>query len=417
MNFAALEQIQLKVEAGEPLTEPEVRALQSAALAEPGPKWRLVIAHALINVERADAALPMMEALVQEAPGHPQTRLGLARALIALDRYGDAEQQLQRVLQERPGDPEAMKGLAVLALRRGERERARKLVTDALKIDPFDQEAQLIAAELDPSSKSAADLPPPVAIASERAFLEALLTELKSQGVSHVRRGGHLFLKSGGHVGRVDVRGLYDSYVSETKPLADVVREIARQLGANTEETLGREELLAKVRPVLRPSDFDEKAKGALWLELSDELKIFYVVDDPELIRYVPEGLARRAGIPAALLHELALTHLAKDEVELRRVRVDEGDIVPASADAPFVALLNGDGYDGARLLLPAVREKLLAALHTTDIRVFLGRREAVVACSAADEQAVKALSRLPATDGVAGQFTLSPDGLLKRVT
>ena len=40
-----------------------------------------------------------------------------------------------------------------------------------------------------------------------------------------------------------------------------------------------------------------DKAAGALSRPLTPGLRVFYVVDDPELVRYVPSGLLKRAGL------------------------------------------------------------------------------------------------------------------------
>lgn len=411
MDRAALEQLQIKVESGETLTEAEARMLEQAAIADPGPKWRLVIAHALINAERADAALPMMETLVRDAPRHPQTKLGLARAFIALDRYVDAERVLKEALIDRPKDPEALKALAVLALRRDERELARKLVSDALEQDPFDSEAQLISAELDPASRTEA--PVAVAIASERAFLDALLAELNVQRVPHLRLGGQLFLKTVGQVGRVDVRGLYDSYVSETRPVEQVVSEIARQLaGERQQPPIGRDELLLRVRPVLREEGFVSKAVGACSREADAGLRLFYVLEDPELVRYVPARLVKQRGLTLEEVHARAMENLAKQPVEVKRVRVDGANILPTGSSSNIVALWEGDGHDGARLLISEMREQLLRALGAQQAVIHLGHRELVIGCAPSDEVSVKQLSELQTADGISGSFLLTATGI-----
>lgn len=412
MDGDALEEIQNRVEAGEPLTEAQARILEATALSNPGPKWRLVIAHALINAERADAALPLMEALVRDAPKHPQTKLGLARALIALERFGDAERMLRERLGDSPTDPEALKALAVLALRRDERDLAKKLVTDALAQDPFDQEAQLIAAELDPASRTEVPPPEPVAIASERGFVEALREDLAARQVPFLQRGGQLFLKAEGHVGRVEVRGLYDSYVRETRPLEVVVKEIAKELAGAGQQPLGPMQLLERVHPVLRGAEFVQKATGSLSKQLSPGLQLFYVVDDPELVRYVPGNLSAKAGLGPEDIHQRAMANLGARSVELKRVRIDGAAVLPTGSSSPLVAIWEGDGYDGARLLLPEVRAQVLRALGTEEAWVNLGRRDVAIACARSDPEALRQLRKLAAADGLSGLFVLDGDGL-----
>ncbi len=67
---------------------------------------------------------------------------------MSMEKWADAEGALLDGLKLQPDDPELLTALAVVALRRGERTRARALVDDVLTRDPFHSEAQLLAGEL-----------------------------------------------------------------------------------------------------------------------------------------------------------------------------------------------------------------------------------------------------------------------------
>src|SRR5690606_16591424 len=124
--------------------------------------------------------------LVRDFPRDLQCWLGLARAHVGLDRKGDAERALKEALALSPGDPEALKVLATLAMQRGEFARARQLVADVLRVDPFDDEARLLKTELE-----SAHLPPPDTaqnVALRPEFTRALLQALRARGVQAVAK-------------------------------------------------------------------------------------------------------------------------------------------------------------------------------------------------------------------------------------
>lgn len=417
MALTRLEQLQQKVEQGEPLTDAELTDVQAAARADPTPRWRLVVAHALLNAEENARALPLFEALVRDHPRYPQTKLGLARALISLERFRDAERVLKEVNQEHPQDPEPIKGLAILALRNGEHDRAHALIDEALRLDPFDGEAQLVAAELNAPGELPAPAPG-VTIASENGFITALLDELAKENVAHVHRGANLYLKgSSGRMGRVDLHALYDSYVAETRPLEEVVSLIVRQLReAGEGEAFTKEQILERVRAVVRDDAFMDKAEGAASRGMPGGVRLFFVLDDPELIRYLPSTLLEQQGIEVDTIYKTALENLGRHPPELRRVRLDGAQVLPTGATSNLLSLWTGDGYDGARLYLREVQEQLRAALGPGELRVYLGRRELVLVCAASDIDNVKALAALEPQDGVAGEFALAADGSLDRV-
>ncbi|MFL5320195.1 MAG: DUF1444 family protein [Myxococcaceae bacterium] len=417
MATERLAQLELKVQSGEPLTDKEFEELESAARNDGDPRLRFAVGHALINAEKAELSLPLFQALIRDHPTLLEGKLGLARAYIALERYRAAEEILREVHAAQPEDPEPMKALAILALRSGARDRAQKLIDEALKLDPFDGEAQLVAAELAAPGEVPNPEAPGVQIASEKAFIDALLAELKAQKVQHLRRNSDVFLKApSGHLARVDLRALYESYVTETRPLQSVVTQFAQQLGTvGSAPELTREELLEKVRPVLRGADFQSKAAGSASTEVSSELRLFYALDDPELVRYLPTSLLSQHGLDVAWLHRRAMENLQKKPLELKRVRLDGAHVLPTGAGSGLVALWEGDGYDGARLLLPEVQAQLRETLGGGALRVHLGRRELVIACRESDPESVQSLDALSPLDGIAGSFLLSEDGALTK--
>jgi tetratricopeptide (TPR) repeat protein len=408
----SLEHLRRKVEAGETLSEPELEALRSAARDTPGPTLRLAVAHALVNAGAEREALRLMESLRRDFPQDVQVRLGLARALLGLERMGDAEAVLREALVLNPGDPEALKVLAVLALRRSEYGRARAYVAEALERDPFDQEARLLKEELE-----AVDVSPPLpprAQALRPEFTAALLAALHRAGVACRRQGGALLVKlASGEVGRVDVASLYADYRDGTRDLTAYVEALVAQLRGLSGSAGDASALEARLRPVLRPAGFESQAVGALHRPGPAGLEVFYVLEDAELLRYLPVAALGPAGLSAEGVDAVAWRNLEAHPAPVRPVVVDQGQVVLAESFSGLWAVAGGDGYDAARLLTAEQRERL--ALHAGEVplRVHLGWREFALVCRESDVSACESLARLgSAPDGISGLFRLGAGGL-----
>ncbi|MBX5484105.1 MAG: tetratricopeptide repeat protein [Myxococcaceae bacterium] len=417
-----MERIRRKVETGEVLTGPELDRLRAAAQVQPGPTLRLTVAHALINAGEERTALSMLERIVRDFPRDLQAWLGLARAQLGLDRKAEAERSLEAALALSPGDPEALKVMAMLAMQRGEFARARQLVEDVLRRDPFDDEAKLVRAELEAADLNVAPPPPPAAksVALRPQFVRELLRVLRGRGVGAVAKGDTLFIQpKGAEPARAHLGSLYAAYLAGDRPLEEAVRAladnvIAAALGVPADPSA----LLRSVLPVLRPASFLQVAPGAAHREGPAGLFIFYVVDDPELVRYVPQGSLAARAIDAAALDEAAFRNLAAKGAPMQRVRIDRGGLKPADRSSGLLALAAQDGHDPARLLLPSVREHIARELGPPPWRVDLGRREVALVCRHQDADACAALDAFsPEPDGIAGPFRVQEDGALVAVT
>jgi len=408
----SLEQLRRKVEAGEPLTDAELEALRSAAHGTPGPTLRLTVAHALVNAGAEREALPLLETLRRDFPREVQVRLGLARALLGLERPGDAEAVLREALTLNPGDPEALKVLAVLALRRGEHARAQAYVKEVLERDPFDQEARLLQAELE-----AADMPPPPAPrrqALRPEFTATLLAALHRAGVACRRQGPALLVKlASGEVGRVDVASLYAAYRDGAQELGPYVEGLVAQLQGLSGPGLDVRALESRLRPVLRLAGFEAQAQGALHQPGPAGLEVFYVLEDAELLRYLPAAALGPAGLSAETVDGWAWRNLEASPAPVRPVVLDEGQVVLAESFSGLWAVAGGDGYDAARLLTREQRGRLVLHAGEEPLRVHLGRRELALVCRESDGPASESLARLGASpDGIPGLFRLDASGL-----
>ncbi len=135
-------------------------------------------------------------------------------------------------------------------------------------------------------------------------------------------------------------------------------------------------------------------------------LSVFYVIEDPELVRYLPSGAVHAKGLTLEQVDRAAFEGLERRPATIR-----------ALEQPGVVAVCAGDGHDAARVLLPSVRAQLARELGPAPWRVDLGRREAALLCRADDLVASASLDGLSQTpDGLPGRFILDPEGVLRRL-
>jgi tetratricopeptide (TPR) repeat protein len=410
---AALERLLEKVEDGEPLTDAELEQLSSFARKDGGRVLRTAVAQALLNRDAVSDAMAVLEALERDFPHDVQVALARARAFVSQERYAEAEAPLQHALRLNPGDPEAMKALAVLAMRRGEIDRARTMINQVLRQDPFDSEAQQLSAELDAPEEISGESIPLL-----NDFTSRLVVQLTAQSTPHLLQKDQLLVRLGkGGVARLDLKSLYRGFLDGAKSLDVAVEVLARELA---ERTLGipagRLPLLATALPVVRDSTFLDRAVGAAHREGPAGLFFFYTLKDPELVRYIPEGVLRTHRLSLEDLDTAAWKNLAAEVPQVRAIELESGALRLSAEPTGLWALAVGDGHDGARLLSPPHQAVLAERVGTQPLRVYLGLRELVLLCRADDPKSVEKLQGLDASaDGIAGAFSLSA-GRISRI-
>ncbi|GEM_PF-905287 len=393
-----------KVEDGEPLSDAELEALSAYARKDGGRVLRTAMAQALLERDAVQDAMAVLDALSRDFPHDVQVALARARAYVSQERYGEAEAPLQHALRLNPGDPEALKALAVLAMRRGEIAKARALVSQVLRVDPFDGEAQQLSAELD-----SGDVLPPESIPLLNDFTERLVKQLFAQSTPHLLQKDQLLVRMGkGGVGRLDLKSLYRGFLDGAKSLDIAVEILARELA---ERSLGipagRLPLLATVLPVLRDPSFLDRAVGAAHREGPAGLHVFFTLKDPELVRYIPEGVVRSHRLTLEELDAAAWKNLGVEPPQLRPIALESGALRLSDASTGLWAVAGGDGHDAARLLSPTHQRYLEERLGQTPLRVYLGLRELVLLCRQDDAVNVEKLSGLEASsDGIPGAFS-----------
>lgn len=401
----SVERIRQKVVEGERLSADEFAALERAAKNEGGPGLRTSVAQALINADAMHQALPILEAVRRDFPRDVQVNLALGRALVSLEKWAEAEGPLQRALALNPCDPEASKVLAVLAMRRAEWGRARALVEAVLRIDPFDGEAQQLSTELDQVAPGEVSGLPGLP-----QFTRALVAQLGARSTPHLVQKQQVMVRVGrGGVVRLDLEVLYEDFVSSGRSLGSAVEAIAKEL---SERTLGlpegRLQLLSRVLPVLRETSFLERGVGAARREGPAGLWFFYAIDDPELVRYVPEGALQAWHMSIETLDDAAWKNLEARSTEVRAIELEQGALRLSTTQTGLWALAHGDGHDAARLLTPSHQAAMLRVIGPGPYRVYLGLRELVLICLAHDAVSVAKIADLDsARDGIAGVWRL----------
>ncbi len=400
-----IDRIREKVWNGEVLNDAELMALQHAAQRDGGPVWRTTVAQALINADAVTQAIPILEAVRRDFPSDVQAHLALGRALISVEKWNEAEGPLKAALALNAQDPEPMKALATIALRRAEFERARALVLEVLRIDPLDEEAMMLRGELEALVPS-----PPGGGPSFDEFTRALIDRLKAQSTPHVVAKGQLSIRLGrGGVARFSLEDLFKDSSRLGSSLAETVELLARELA---ERSLGlppgQAQLLAKVLPVVRDSSFLERGEGAARREGPGGLWLFFALDDPEAVLYVPDGVLAAYRVSLEELDEAAWKNLEARPTEVRALELEQGALRLSNIPTGLWALAHGDGHDAARLLTASHQVSMEKVTGPGPLRVYLGLRELVLFCREDDAVSVKKLQGLDAArEGIVGAWQL----------
>lgn len=409
----SLERIQSKVWSGEKLTDAELDELTHAAQREGGPTLRTTVAQALLNADHTHQAITLLEAVRRDFPREAQVHLALGRALVSLEKWTEAEAPLERALELQPNDPEPLKALATIALRRAEWPKARELLQQVLRQDPFDSEAQLLFSEVEAAQP--ADLAHGPTLED---FTRALVDVLKAQSTPYLVQKDALLIRLGrGGVARFDLESLFREARRTGHDLEDAVAVIGRDFA---ERSLGlppgKVQLLGKVLPVVRDSSFLERAQGAVRREGPAGLWFFYAVEDPEVVLYVPEGVLSALRIDLEALDTAAWKNLETRAAEVRAIELEQGALRLSTTPTGLWTLAHGDGHDAARLLTKSHQAALEKAAGPGPWRVYLGLRELVLVCRESDTVSVKKLEGLEsAREGITGAWRLH-DGRLTQL-
>jgi tetratricopeptide (TPR) repeat protein len=349
-----------RVEEGARLTEAELDRLWRACARRPeSADWMLCFAHALVNNDRPEEALGVLDRAAALRPGEILVLLAQARALAALERFAQAESLLNQVLAKHPSHADALRAFGLLRLRAGAPGEALRLARRALESDPLDEEARQIAAEAE--AATAADAP----ASAPPSFEAELARALGARGLAaRVDAGSGIasIALGEGQVARLSLAGLRAAAQSDPRGAARHLEDLAKAVARL--EPPGRTPGLARVRarifPVLRPTSFLGASGPALGCGAPAGLRWLFALDDPELVAYLSPDAARRWGVEPEAILALALENLERAPVAPSRYRAARGGLTLAPEGAwDLLAFDAGDGYDASRLLSPVHRALL----------------------------------------------------------
>ena len=88
-------------------------------------------------------------------------------------------------------------------------------------------------------------------------------------------------------------------------------------------------------------------------------LEVFYVLEDPEYVRYLPESALKAVELTVEAVDRAAWSNLEASPAPVKPVVVDRGVVRLAEAFSGLWAVAEGDGHDGARLLTAEQRRLL----------------------------------------------------------
>ncbi|HEX4621439.1 MAG TPA: tetratricopeptide repeat protein [Myxococcaceae bacterium] len=190
-------------------------------------------------------------------------------------------------------------------------------------------------------------------------------------------------------------------------------RLVLEELRATDLPARGTAELLARLRPVLRPTAFAAKAADVVHSDRGAGVAVFYVLDDPELFRYLPNSIAARFELTAEVIDQAAWRNLESAPLAPRPATLEGGTVSLAPSPTGLWALAGGDGYDGARLLCTSQHTLLAASLGEPPYTAWLGSREYALVCRQGHAFEARLTRLVGSSEGIRGVLHLDAAGNL----
>jgi hypothetical protein len=253
--------------------------------------------------------------------------------------------------------------------------------------------------------QAASGQPDPELIGDERAaFRAALFARLGQLGVTFRPQGDGVLVRStSGRSMRVGFEAQLASTEGDVRERASQLAEGLASLAHGMPESA--EALSAQVLPVLVGPEGAAHRPGALHAEAPAGLSLLLVVEHPELMLFVPRGLATALGNDEAALFTTALARLEARPAEPFRL--------PGAASRVWT-WAEGDGGDTARLLSASQLARVEASVGQGPWHVALLDAEHVAVCRAADFEARAELAGLARAGGEGARLlVLSAEGEL----
>lgn len=178
----------------------------------------------------------------------------------------------------------------------------------------------------------------------------------------------------------LDVDPFYRAYLAEPQSLEQVVSLAAQQAVAVPASIAGVEQrapisaLLPQIKDAAFIRDAASQGETLVSRPFAGDLSVVYVADAPAIMRYITGADLRAQGWTREQLDEVALENLRERANRTMFTQTNQG------MQTAFISA-TGDGYDAARILLPALHQllaqrlwgRLLFGVPTRDILVIIG--------------------------------------------
>ncbi|MFN8485766.1 MAG: DUF1444 family protein [Anaerolineae bacterium] len=178
----------------------------------------------------------------------------------------------------------------------------------------------------------------------------------------------------------LDVDPFYRAYIAEPQSLDSVIGLAAQQAVAvpgniaAVEERAPLTTLLPQIKDAAFIRDAASQGQTLASRPFAGDLSVVYVADTPSVMRYITQADLRAQGWTLDQLDQLALDNLRQRATTTPFTQANQG------MQTAFISATS-DGYDAARILLPAVHEmlaqrlwgRLLFGIPTRDILVVIG--------------------------------------------
>ncbi|MFN8475059.1 MAG: DUF1444 family protein [Anaerolineae bacterium] len=220
------------------------------------------------------------------------------------------------------------------------------------------------------------------------ARIAARLQQTPGVATAKVGKGGVVAVTTRNAAGQrsfdLDVDPFYRAYVAEPQSLDQVVSLAAQQAltvpgsVAGVEQRAAISALLPQIKDEAFIRDAARQGQTLVSRPFADKLSVVYVADAPSIMRYITQADLRTQGWTAQNLDEVALENLRERANTTAFTQANQG------MQTAFISA-TGDGYDAARILLPALHQvlaqrvwgRLLFGIPTRDILVVIGDGDA----------------------------------------
>jgi uncharacterized protein YtpQ (UPF0354 family) len=202
-----------------------------------------------------------------------------------------------------------------------------------------------------------------------------------------------------GYTSRLALENLYRSALVNSESSGALIREYLDQVVGSLEKAEAYQqydEVRDRLLPMLKSDEWATEArerKGVVSVTFAPGLLLCFAIDEPSRVAYVTREMVEGWDVPLERIQEVAQDNLARKDEELQMA------LLPGNDGRPLALVVNTrDGYDAARLAVPAIREAFAEELGD-EYLVGLPNRDFLIAFSTRDPETVAGITRQVAAD------------------